>query len=102
MAEREAACVICRDAAPHNVIAESEHCWVTAAPTAPMPGYVCVVSKTHVTEPFFDSLRKPWEASPLLVREACDSQLGQVALGDPTVVGRLDQLGDAVEQRCAG
>ncbi len=45
-------CVICRDAAPHDIIAEGEHCWVTAAVPAPLPGYVCVVSKTHVTEPF--------------------------------------------------
>jgi len=52
MAGREASCVICRDVAPHNVVAESEHCWVTAAVAAPLPGYVCVVSKTHVTEPF--------------------------------------------------
>ncbi len=52
MADREATCVICRDTAPHDVITESEQCWVTAAPVAPLPGYVCVVSKTHVTEPF--------------------------------------------------
>ncbi len=32
---------------------ESEYCWVTAAAQgASLPGYVCVVSKTHVTEPF--------------------------------------------------
>lgn len=51
MADRET-CVICRSAAPRDVIADSEHCWVTAAPQAPLPGYVCVVSKTHVSEPF--------------------------------------------------
>jgi diadenosine tetraphosphate (Ap4A) HIT family hydrolase len=26
--------------------------WVTAPPRAPLPGYVCVVAKRHVTEPF--------------------------------------------------
>ncbi len=52
MADHAASCVICRDAAPHDVIGESEHCWVTAAVPAPLPGYVCVVSKTHVSEPF--------------------------------------------------
>jgi diadenosine tetraphosphate (Ap4A) HIT family hydrolase len=37
---------------PTDVIAESAYCWVTAPEAAPLPGYVCVVSKTHVTEPF--------------------------------------------------
>ncbi len=45
-------CVICSAERPHDVIAESDDCWVTAAAHAPLPGYVCVVSKTHVTEPF--------------------------------------------------
>ena len=52
MADRETTCVICRSAASRGVIADSEHCWVTAAPHAPLSGYVCVVSKTHVSEPF--------------------------------------------------
>ena len=26
--------------------------WVTAAAEAPLPGYVCIVSKVHVREPF--------------------------------------------------
>jgi diadenosine tetraphosphate (Ap4A) HIT family hydrolase len=45
-------CVICRDERPLNVIAETATCWVTAEPDAPLPGYVCVVSKQHVNEPF--------------------------------------------------
>lgn len=44
--------MICRDAVPTDVIAETAHCWVTAPAAAPLPGYVCVVSKTHVIEPF--------------------------------------------------
>lgn len=52
MADHEACCVICRHVAPDDVIAEGEDCWVTAQAQAPLPGYVCVVSKTHVTEPF--------------------------------------------------
>ncbi len=52
MADHAASCVICRDAAPHDVIGEGEHCWVPAAGPAPLPGYVCVVSKIHVSEPF--------------------------------------------------
>jgi diadenosine tetraphosphate (Ap4A) HIT family hydrolase len=52
MADRDGSCVICRNTLPTDVIAESASCWVTAPAAAPLPGYVCVVSKTHVTEPF--------------------------------------------------
>lgn len=48
----EASCVICRNARPLDVIAELATTWVTASPTAPLPGYVCVVAKRHVAEPF--------------------------------------------------
>jgi diadenosine tetraphosphate (Ap4A) HIT family hydrolase len=52
MALSDFECVICAAGGPDAVIAESRHCWVTAPPRAPLPGYVCVVSKTHVVEPF--------------------------------------------------
>jgi diadenosine tetraphosphate (Ap4A) HIT family hydrolase len=45
-------CVICRSGKPLDVIAETAVCWVTAPKSAPLPGYVCVVSKRHVNEPF--------------------------------------------------
>ena len=45
-------CVICDRGAPLDVIAEYPASWVTASEQAPLPGYVCVVSKTHVVEPF--------------------------------------------------
>jgi diadenosine tetraphosphate (Ap4A) HIT family hydrolase len=45
-------CVICRAERPLDAIAETATCWVTAEPDAPLPGYVCVVSKQHVNEPF--------------------------------------------------
>jgi diadenosine tetraphosphate (Ap4A) HIT family hydrolase len=48
----EASCVICRDARPLDVIAELATTWVTAPLNAPLPGYVCVVAKRHVAEPF--------------------------------------------------
>lgn len=47
-----AGCVICVAGAPLDVIAETGSCWVTAEAAAPLPGYVCVVSKQHVCEPF--------------------------------------------------
>jgi diadenosine tetraphosphate (Ap4A) HIT family hydrolase len=45
-------CVICASGTPSDVIAEGRRSWVTAPARAPLPGYVCVVSKTHVVEPF--------------------------------------------------
>jgi diadenosine tetraphosphate (Ap4A) HIT family hydrolase len=45
-------CIICVSGAPLDVIAETASCWVTAPADAPLPGYVCVVSKEHVCEPF--------------------------------------------------
>lgn len=45
-------CPICARGAPLDVIAELEATWATAGPEAPLPGYVCVVAKRHVVEPF--------------------------------------------------
>jgi diadenosine tetraphosphate (Ap4A) HIT family hydrolase len=45
-------CVICRRAAPLDVIAETSACWVSAPETAPLAGYVCITSTSHVNEPF--------------------------------------------------
>ena len=45
-------CVICQSGAPLDVIAELPSAWVTAAREAPLPHYVCVVSRRHVNEPF--------------------------------------------------
>jgi diadenosine tetraphosphate (Ap4A) HIT family hydrolase len=45
-------CPICDRGAPVDQIAELKATWVTASREAPLPGYVCVVSKIHVTEPY--------------------------------------------------
>lgn len=45
-------CLICRSGGPLDVIAELTTCWVTAPPEAPLRGYVCVVARRHVNEPF--------------------------------------------------
>lgn len=45
-------CVICISGSPLDVIAELSSTWVTAQRVAPLPGYVCVVAKRHVVEPF--------------------------------------------------
>jgi diadenosine tetraphosphate (Ap4A) HIT family hydrolase len=45
-------CPICTQGYPNDVLLELEASWVTAHRRAPLPGYVCVVSKVHVVEPF--------------------------------------------------
>jgi diadenosine tetraphosphate (Ap4A) HIT family hydrolase len=49
----EATCPICAGGgAPRGVLAERSASWITTEPLAPMPGYVCVVAKRHVVEPW--------------------------------------------------
>lgn len=45
-------CVICLQGRPLDVIADLPTVWVSAPPRAPLPGYLCVVAKRHVEEPF--------------------------------------------------
>lgn len=45
-------CIICRSGRPLNVIAELPGSWATASENAPLRGYVCVVARRHVNEPF--------------------------------------------------
>jgi diadenosine tetraphosphate (Ap4A) HIT family hydrolase len=45
-------CPICRRGRPLDVLVELSATWVTAGRQAPLPGYVCIVSKIHVDEPF--------------------------------------------------
>jgi diadenosine tetraphosphate (Ap4A) HIT family hydrolase len=54
-------CPICRRGRPLDVLVDLPATWVTAARDAPLPGYVCIVSKVHVTEPF--ELRGPARSS---------------------------------------
>lgn len=44
------ACPICCRQEPLDVIAELETSWVTMQESAPVPGYVCLVSRTHAVE----------------------------------------------------
>lgn len=46
------ACPICVRGEPRDVLVELKATWVTGGEEAPLPGYVCVVSKRHVVEPF--------------------------------------------------
>jgi diadenosine tetraphosphate (Ap4A) HIT family hydrolase len=45
-------CPVCQDAERVGTVAESDHVWVNIWPEAVLPGYVCILSKQHVIEPF--------------------------------------------------
>lgn len=45
-------CPICRRGEPLDVLVDLDAAWVTAPADAPLPGYVAVVAKRHVIEPF--------------------------------------------------
>jgi diadenosine tetraphosphate (Ap4A) HIT family hydrolase len=53
------------------VILELDTTWVTAQEVAPLPGYVCVVAKRHVDEPFLladDEMVSFWRESMRVAR----------------------------------
>jgi diadenosine tetraphosphate (Ap4A) HIT family hydrolase len=45
-----AACPICRQGQPRDVVAKLEASWVTMQEAAPVRGYVCLVAQRHVVE----------------------------------------------------
>jgi diadenosine tetraphosphate (Ap4A) HIT family hydrolase len=45
-------CPICIAGRPRDVVTDLEAVWVTLPPLTPLPGYVCLVAKRHVREPF--------------------------------------------------
>lgn len=47
-----AGCPICIRGEPADIGIALEHTWVTIPPRTPLPGYVVVVAKRHVREPF--------------------------------------------------
>jgi len=49
---KKSGCPICRRGRPRDVVAVLRASWVSAPARAPLPGYVAVVSKRHVVEPF--------------------------------------------------
>jgi diadenosine tetraphosphate (Ap4A) HIT family hydrolase len=71
----ERACPICRNGAPLDVIGELVTAWVTAPPTAPLPGYACVVARRHVVEPFqlpHDEMLAFWSEAMSVARVLSD------------------------------
>jgi diadenosine tetraphosphate (Ap4A) HIT family hydrolase len=64
-------CPICRRGEPLDVLLDVGAAWVTAAADAPLPGYVCVVAKQHVVEPFdldLDDGHAFWDALMAVAR----------------------------------
>lgn len=51
-AQAAVTCPICARGEPLAVVAELGTAWVTAGAEAPLPGYVCVVHREHVEEPY--------------------------------------------------
>jgi diadenosine tetraphosphate (Ap4A) HIT family hydrolase len=46
-------CRMCgRDPGGRGALIETAGCWISIRPEAPLPGYVCVISKVHVVEPY--------------------------------------------------
>jgi diadenosine tetraphosphate (Ap4A) HIT family hydrolase len=70
-------CVICDslDGKPKDVLVELQSCWVTAAHRACLPGYVSVVSRQHVVEPFELDDGGAWWSDCMLVARALNDEL---------------------------
>ena len=65
-------CPICRAGRPRDVVAELPGAWVTVPEHAPLPGYLCLVAKRHVREPYQlpDAERRAWwDVVDLVARE---------------------------------
>jgi len=71
-------CVICDNpaGAPHDVLVALRHSWATAPPRACLPGYVCVVARRHVIEPFELDDGGSWWAECMVVARALKAELG--------------------------
>ena len=49
---RPEGCIVCSSGRPYGIIADLNQTWVTTDPEVAIFGYVCVISKLHVVEPF--------------------------------------------------
>ena len=45
-------CPVCRRGRPRGVLVERPYAWLTSSERVPARGYVCVVAKRHVVEPY--------------------------------------------------
>jgi diadenosine tetraphosphate (Ap4A) HIT family hydrolase len=71
MESPDPSCPICARGEPLDIVAELATTWITAPVEVPLPGYVCVVSKRHVVEPYQLPSRQLvafWEEAMLAAR----------------------------------
>lgn len=70
-------CVICGNPGgrPRDVLVELKHSWVTAPVRACLPGYLCVVARNHVVEPFELADGGEWWAECMAVARAVKEAL---------------------------
>jgi diadenosine tetraphosphate (Ap4A) HIT family hydrolase len=76
----EEACGVCQQGRPPDLLAELPTTWVTAGEAlagdpVPLPGYVCVVAKRHVIEPFElppEELDAFWRDAMVAARVVCE------------------------------
>jgi diadenosine tetraphosphate (Ap4A) HIT family hydrolase len=75
-------CPICQRGEPLDVLVELPASWATGRLEAPLPGYVCVVSKTHALEPFqlADEERTAFWKDAMRVARAVTSVTGAVKM----------------------
>jgi diadenosine tetraphosphate (Ap4A) HIT family hydrolase len=75
-------CPICQRGEPLDVLAELPASWATGGIEAALPGYVCVVAKTHAVEPFElpDRERAAFWADAMKVSEAVASVTGAIKM----------------------
>jgi diadenosine tetraphosphate (Ap4A) HIT family hydrolase len=70
------ACPICARGEPLDVLIETTVAWVTASPDATLPGYVTVVAKRHVDEPFdldADEGHEFWDVAMAVARRLVEA-----------------------------
>lgn len=75
-------CVICSSGGPLDIIAELPSTWAIAPVEAPLAGYVGVVARRHVNEPFElpEPERAQFWADSMLVAEAVASVLSPIKM----------------------
>lgn len=70
-------CVICDnlEGRPGDLLVQLSYSWVTAPARACLPGYVCLVSRKHVEEPFELADHGDWWAECMAVARAIKATL---------------------------
>lgn len=75
-------CIICTSGGPLDIIAELPGTWATAPVIAPLRGYVCVVARQHVNEPFElpEAEQQQFWADSMLVAAAVASVVSPIKM----------------------